>query len=360
MTDDELALQRDLDEELNRLQPRPVPTEAVYGRARELRRTRRMWAAGVLATAAVVGTSLPILGSMGLRQNAAGGGQAVTVNTPHTDKKGRYVFSGSEEGKRWSTTVAPGDCPSSGSFNLNVACNASSGSDPAELSYAAPAGLPTTYAIYFRSDIARIDMTLSDGGQATLVPGIVRGNRVALVVIPPKIEITRVDVFAADGSPVGFSIPFQADGMAHLAMWYQPGQTPTQPEASGTITGITQKGEHASVGVRIGPFGICYTVAQRSTPGAVPITNCRPFSAAASDDVPPNPPDWVALGGLVDDRVDHVDFALTTGTIRVQTVRIGAYSFAVGFADYSFTSLGETAYDASGHVIDREQTPSKS
>ena len=69
--------------------------------------------------------------------------------------------------------------------------------------------------------------------------------------------------------------------------------------------------------------------------------------------------DWVALGGRVDSRVDHVDFELSTGTIRVQAVRIGGYSFAVCFDDYGFQTLGETSYDASGHVIDHEQTPTK-
>jgi hypothetical protein len=357
MTDDELSLQRHLDEELNRLQPGPVPTEAVYSRAGAIRHTRRMWAAGVLTTAAVLGTALPVLGSMGLRQSAAGGANAIAVNAPHTDMNGRYVFSGSQEGKRWSVTVAPGSCPTAEDFT--AACSGRPGDDPAEFAYAGSADSPTTYAVFFRSEIARIDVGFSDGEQVPLLPGIVRGNRVALLVVPPKIGITRVDAYAADGSPVAYSIPFAADGLAHFAMWYHPDQTPTQPEASGTITGVTQKGKPASVDVRIGPFGICYTVAQRPALGATADTNCRPLTAPESDDVPARRLDWVALGGRVDSRVDHVDFELSTGTIRVQAVRIGGYSFAVCFDDYGFQTLGETSYDASGHVIDHEQTPTK-
>lgn len=357
MTDIEPALRHHLDDELNRLQPRPVPAEAVYGRARAIRHARRMRAAGALATAALLGTGLAVLNPVGLRLGAAGGGNTVTVNAPHTDAKGRSVFSGSEEGKHWSVAVAPGACPSTGDFG--VACSWGPGDDPAEFAFSTSAGSATTYAVFFRSDIARIGMTLDDGEQVTLVPGTVRGHRVGLVVVPPKSGITRLDAYAADGSLVSYSIPFQADGIAHFAMWYQPDQTPSQPEASGTITGTTPKGQKASVGVRIGPFGFCYTVAQRPTLGAPPTTTCRPLTALGSDDVPPRSLDWVALGGRVDGLTDHVDYELNTGTVRVPVVYIGGYSFAVCFEDYGFSVLGKTTYDASGHVISHTQTPAK-
>ena len=357
MTDIELALEHHLTHELDQLQPRPVPTEAVHGRARAIRRTRRVWAAGTLATAAVLGTGLSVLNPMGLRLSADGGGNTVTVNAPHTDAKGRSVFAGSEEGKRWSVAVAPGECPSHDGFA--EACSGSPGNDPVELAAATSAGSTTTYAVFFRSDIARIDMTLSDGEQVTLLPGTVHGNRVALLVMPPKIGITRAGAYAADGRLVAYSISFQADGVAHLAMWYLPDETPMQPEASGTITGTTPKGQKASVDVHIGPFGFCYTVTQRPTPGAIPATNCRPLTAPGSDDVPPRDLDWVALGGRVDGQANHVDFELSTGTVRVPVVHIGGYSFAVCFEDYGFTVLGKTTYDASGQVIDHTQLPAK-
>lgn len=296
MTDIEPALRHHLDDELNRLQPHPVPTEAVYSRARAIRHTRRAWAAGALATAAVLGTSLPILGS-GLRQSAAGGGNTVTVNTPHTDAKGRSVFSGSEGGRHWSVTIAPGECPSTEDFS--EACNGAPANDPAEFGFS-ESTRSTNYAVFFRSDIARIDMTLGDGQEVTLLPATVRGNRVGLVLVPPKTAIARVDAYAADGSLVAYSIPFQTDGVAHFAMWYKPDQLPTQPEASGTITGTTPKGQKASVDVRIGPFGFCYTVAQRPLPNPMSTTNCVPLTSPGSDDVPPRNFDWVALGSRVD------------------------------------------------------------
>lgn len=359
MTDVELALERRLDEELNQLQPRPVPSEAVYGRARAIRRKRRVWAAGAVATATVLGASVPVLGPtrLGLGHSAAGSGNSVTVNAPRTDTKGRSVFSGSEDGKRWSVAVAPGGCPSGG---FAAACNGQPGDDPAEFSYFASTGSPTTYAVFFRSDVARIDVALSDGEQVTLLPGTVRGNRVGLVVIPPKIAITRLDTYTADGSLVAYSIPFQTDGVAHFAMWYRPGESAAQPEASGTITGTTPKGTKASVGVRIGPFGICYTVAQRPTSGATPITNCLPLTTQESDDVPPRNFDWVALGGRVDGRADHTDFKMSTGTIRVPVVYIGMYAFTVCFEDYGFTTVGRTTYDTFGNVLSYTQTPTKS
>lgn len=360
MTDHELDLQRHLDEELNRLQPRPLPAEAVYERARAIRHTRRVrGAAGALVTAAVLGMSLPVLGSMKPWQSAAGGGNAVTVNAPHTDKKGRYVFSGSEEGKHWSVTVAPGDCLSRTDFV--IACGSGAIDDPAAFTDAATTtpGSPTKYAVYFRSDIARIDVGLSDGEQVVLSPGTVHSNKVALLVVPSKIGISRIDAYANDGSLVAYSIPFQADGMAHIAMWYSPGETPTQSEASGTITGRTPQGKPASVDVRIGPFGICYTVAQRPEPRAISATNCRPLTALGSDDVPPRSLDWLALGGRVDGLVDHVDYELTTGTIRAQVVHIDRYSFAVCFADFGFQELGKTAFDASGNVLAYSLPPTK-
>ncbi|MEY9928835.1 hypothetical protein ABH926_003474 [Catenulispora sp. GP43] len=356
MTDDELALRRHLDEELNRLQPRPVPTEAVYGRARAIRHTRRVWAAGALAVAAVLGTSLPVLGSMGLRHSAAGG-PGVTVNAPHVDSKGRYVFSGSAAGKRWTVTAPPGECPSG--VDSTVVCAGSPGPDPADFSFTASAGSPTVYTVFFGAKTTRVDMAFSDGEEVVLLPGVLSGRQVAMVEVPPQLGIARVEAYAADGSPLAYSIPFQANGMAHFATWYQPGQTPTQAEASGTITGTTQSGTYASVEVRIGPFGVCYTVAQPPAAGSVPTTNCRRLSASESDGVPPRAFEWVALGGQVDNRVDHVDFALNTGTIHVKAVRIGGYSFAVGFTNYGFEALGRTEYDASGHAISTGQTSAK-
>jgi hypothetical protein len=348
MTDDELALQRYLDEELNRLQPRPVPSEAVYGRARAIRHTRRAWAAGTVAAAAVVGTALPSLGLIGPRHIAPAGGTTVTVDAPHADKKGGYVFSGSAEGKRWTIKAAPGGCPSEGRYT--VVCSGRPGDDPADFASAGSAGSTTTYEVFFGSKTTRIGVALSDGEQVSLLPGVVQGNLVALLEVPPKLGITRVDAYAVDGSPIAYSIPFQADGMAHFAMWYQSGQVPTQAEASGTITGTTQSGKPASVEVRIGPFGICYTVAPRPAPGAIPTTNCQSLTAP-SDDIPSRFPDWVAVGGRVNERVAYVDFMLSTGTIRAQSVRIGGYAFAVGFADFGFQSLGEVDYDGAGYVV---------
>ena len=220
MTDDELALQRYLDEELNRLQPRPVPSEAVYGRARAIRHTRRVWAAGTVAAAAVLGTTFPVLGTMGPWHNAAAGGAAVTVDAPHTDQKGRYVFSGSAAGKHWTITAVPGVCPSGA--GSTAVCGESPGSGPADFSSIASAGSPTQYTVFFGTKTTRLDMVFSDGEEVVLLPGVTQGRRAAMVEVPRQLGIVRLDAYAADGSLIAYSVPFQADGLAQFVMWYQP------------------------------------------------------------------------------------------------------------------------------------------
>src|SRR5262249_21783657 len=109
----------------------------------------------------------------------------------------------------------------------------------------------------------------------------------------------------------------------------------------------------------IGPFGVCYTIQRQRTHS--PSTNCAPLTSpsAVPDDVPDNLPAWLALGGQVDPKVDHVDFAMTTGTCRAKVVRIGDHAFAVCFTGPGFGIVRRTLFDASGKVIADIPTPTK-
>lgn len=374
-------LEHRISAEPGRLPAPPAPVEAVIGRARAVRARRRATRTAALAVVAVAGVATPVLtGVRPWQQHAAdGGGPSVTVNTPRIDKHRGTVFSGSTDGKKWSVSVAAGTCAADdGDF---VGCLRASDSEQvlaAQLSsnVQTDSASPIRYRIRLRADVARVDVDLTDGERLPLTAARIGDTRIAVFEVPRRAGIGRVTAYAADGGVIAYSIAYQSPTDAQLAMWYRPGEAATQPTAAGTIT-ATIKGTAATVQVHTGPFGICYT-ADHQNPGdkkAFPDTFCQPLPTATGaaptadavrapmgDNVPGNPPWWVALGGLVDDRVDHVDFGLSTGTFRASTVHIGGFSFAVCIVDFGtkgFTMIGRTFYDAAGHVLSYEPSPIK-
>jgi hypothetical protein len=378
--DREHSLEHRISAEPGRLTTPPAPVEAVIGRARTVRARRRATGTAALAALAVAGVAVPVLSGTGpWRHDPAGGGAAVTVNTPRIDEHGGTVFSGSTDGKKWSVSVAAGACASDDGDR--VGCLRASDSEQAlaaqlSSSVQTDSASPIRYRIRLRSDVARVDVDLTDGERLPLSAARVGVTRMAVFEVPRRAGIGRVTAYAADGGVIAYSIAYQSPTDAQLAMWYRPGEAATQPQAAGTIT-ATVEGTAASVQVHTGPFGICYTADQHN-PGdkkGFPVTFCQPLPTATTvpsaaevvrapmgDNVPGNPPWWVALGGLVDDRVDHVDFALSSGTFRASTVRIGGFSFAVCIVDFGktgFTMIGRTFYDAAGHVLSYEPAPIK-
>ncbi|GAA2030862.1 hypothetical protein GCM10009839_33370 [Catenulispora yoronensis] len=375
-------LQHRISAEPGRLSAPPAPVETVIGRARAVRARRRATGTAALAVVAVAGVATPVLAGVGPWRDgsAVGGGAAVSVNPPKVDKQGGTVFSGSADGKKWSVSVAAGRCATDDGDLFGCLQGWAPGPGAAaELAstFQTYTSAPIKYRIRLRPGVARADVDLTDGERLSLTPAKIVDTPMAAFEVPRRVGISRVTAYGADGRVVAYSIAYQSPTDAQLAMWYRPDETPTQPVAAGTIT-ATVKGVPANVEVHTGPFGICYTIQHQNSPDdkkKVPNTTCQPLPSATTpapptgpdrapmgDNVPSNAPWWVALGGLVGNGVDHVDFALSTGTFRASTVRIGGFSFAVCIVELGakgFSMVGRTFYDASGHVLTYEPSPVK-
>lgn len=376
-TDD---IQRRLGAEPQRLRtPSAPPVEAVIDRARTARARRRSTFTAAVAALAAAAAATPILATGAPWRDHPGGRSAtISVNAPHLDAHGGTVFSGVDDGKKWSVSVPAGTCASrQGEIN---ACgpgpDAQHGS-PADIGSTVFTASPVTYWVHLRPDVAHLTVELTDAEQLTLVPATIGNTPAAMFELTRRVGITRITAYAPDGSMIAYSIPYQGPADAKIAMWYRPGETPTQPQAAGTITstihGAVNKlykgGPSVTVQVNTGPFGICYTTRQLSgDQQPVPVTSCRPLptsrpiTTTTDDGIPSDGLWWVALGGLVDNSVDHVDFNLSTGTFRVPATRIGGFTFAVGIVGTGgsgFTNISRTAYDAAGHVLTTTPQPTK-
>ena len=275
MTDDELSLQRHLDEELNRLPRarRPVPTEAVY----EPRGGDPPHAADV------GGGGADDRGSA--RDGPAGPGlDGAAAERGWWRKRNRSERAAHRHERPIRVLREPGGqaleryCRSRQLPDRQRTSPRPAPAVPGTIRQSSPtpdrADSPTTYAVFFRSrDRAdrRRDSAMANRCRCCQASCKETGSPCwwcrRRSGSPESTPTLRTGVQSRT------PYPFAADGLAHFAMWYHPDQTPTQPEASGTITGVTQKGKPASVDVRIGPFGICYTVAQRPALGATADTN---------------------------------------------------------------------------------------
>lgn len=375
-TDD---IQRRLGAEPQRLRTPSAPVEAVIDRARAARARRRSALIAAAAALAVAGVATPILvaGASG-RDDPAGGSAMISVNAPRLDAHGGTVFSGVDDGKKWSVSVPAGACASrQGELNacgpgLDVRHD-----NPADIGSAAFTASPIRYWVRLRPDVARLTVDLTDAEQLTLTPATIGNTPAAMFELTRRVGITRIAAYAADGGMIAYSIPYQSPTDAKIAMWYRPGETPAQPQAAGTITStihgavnrLFKGGPSVTMQVHTGPFGICYTIQQASNnQQPVPVTTCRPLPTTqprantTDDGIPSDGLWWVALGGLVDNNVDHVDFILSTGTFRVPVTRIGGFTFAVciaGTGESGFTNIGRTAYDAADHVLTYTPQPIK-
>jgi hypothetical protein len=341
-----------LAEEIGRIAPGEPPVDDVVRRGRATRGRRHT---AIASGAVVVAVGAALLGYQQARVSApAGQGRpAATVDAPHRDATGEPVWSGSVNGKHWTATVDPstgcipsfGTCP--GGFPAST--------DPLELSASSDSFEPDKYIGMLRADTARVEVALRGGGRLSLQPMEVDGKQLVLFETPHAFGMESVSAFAADGTELGYSIPFnQPDAMSMTVTWYRPGETPTQPEVSGQIASGTVDGHGWTVEVRIGPFGVCF-MSTGTTAGAGPNAACHRLDAP-----PPMAPSFTS-GTVnlttwhyfeVDGRVDHIDVALSDGTtIRVTPTRLAGRSFASYVLSPNIRVLSTTAYDSTGHQL---------
>ncbi len=351
---DEDVLQATLAEQIGRIAPGEPPVDDVVRKGRAARGRRRTAVASGLV---VVGVGVALLGYQQVRgpSHAGQGRHAVTLDAPHRNATGDLVWSGSVNGKPWSATVDQsrgcawswGACP--GAFSTPV--------DPFELSSTSDGIGPDKYVGTFRADTARVDVVLHDGEYLSLQPVDVNGQLVVLFATPHAFGMDSVTAFAADGTEIGYSIPFnQSNGTSMVVTWYPPGETPTQPEASGQIASGTVDGHGWSLDVRIGPFGVCFLSTETGTGGSVA---CSTLDAPAP--MSPSQTSSDGANGLtwhyseVDNRVDHIDVMLSDGTTtRVTSTRLAGRSFVAYVFPPNIRVLSITSYDSEGHQLAKD------
>jgi hypothetical protein len=350
---DEDVLRATLAEEFGRIAPAEPPVDDVLRRGRAARGRRHT---AIASGAVVVAVGAALLGYQQARVPApAGQGRhAATVDAPHRDATGEPVWSGSVNGKRWSATVDPrtgcvlsfGSCPVEFPDPTDEPLEFSSTSDSFE---------PDKYIAMLRADTARVEVVLRGGERLSLQPLEVGGKGLVLFETPHAFGMESVTAFAADGTELGYSIPFnQPDSTSMVVTWYRPGETPTQPEASGQVASGTVDGHRWSVEVRIGPFGVCF-LSTGTGDGTGANGACNRLDAPA-----PMAPSSTSgsVGGEtwhyseVDGRIDHIDAVLSDGTTtRVTPTRLAGRSFASYVLSPNIRVLSTTAYDSTGRQL---------
>jgi hypothetical protein len=126
-----------------------------------------------------------------------------------------------------------------------------------------------------RDDVASIAVHLPGGGIVRLTPVQLDGNRWVGLVLPARVPITRAVAYSADGSEIGYSVPF---GDQAPAVWWAPGQA-VPARVTKTIGSGVVSGTRWHVTADIGPWGYCYRAepsdslscsSSPSNPGIVP------------------------------------------------------------------------------------------
>jgi hypothetical protein len=325
----------------------------VLRRGRAVRGRRR---SAVATGLVVLGVGVALLSYQQVRHPApaAPSPRAVTVAAPHRNAHGDLVLSGTVNGRPWSATVDPstGCVPSFGSCPGNFPAPV----DPLSLSSTSDSVGPDNYIGTLRSDTARVEVVLRDGEHVSLLPVDVKGRRVVLFATPHAFGMDSITAFAPDGTEIGYSIPFnQPNGMSMAVTWYLPGETPTQPRASGQVASGTVDGHSWSVDVMIGPFGVCFLSSETGSGTNVACSRLdapAPMSPSSSSG---------SVGGLtwhysaVDSRIGHIDVALSDGTTtRVTPTRMAGWSLATYVVAPNVRVVSTTSYDSEGHQLAKE------
>jgi len=354
---DEDVLQARLADEIGRIAPGEPPIDDVVRRGTTAIGRRR---AAIASGLVVVGLGAALFGYQPERVPApAGQGRpAVTVDAPHRNAAGDPVWSGSVNGEPWTATVDQssgcvmsfGICP--GDF--------SAPDEPLDLSASSDSVGPDKYVGTFRADTARIEVLLRDGERLTMEPVDVHGKRIVLFETPHAFGMKLVSAFAADGTEIAYSVPFnEPNAMSMAVTWYRPGDTPTQPEVSGQIASGTVDGQSWSVDVRIGPFGVCFlSTGTGAGTGAGTDAACSKLDASAP--MSPSNSSGIVNGvtwhySEVDGRVDHIDVVLSDGTTtRVTPTRLAGRSFASYVVSPDVRVVSTTSYDSAGRQLAKD------
>lgn len=376
--EEEQRLRERLDACLSEIAPGPIPVDAVVGAGRRIRR-RRGWASGGIgASAAVVvaGALLVALPGHGLPTSAGNARHthSVEVNSSAHDQASALIGSGTVDGMPWQVGLDPasggtymqsvdGAPPSVAGLIADLPTNAAGPlgalAITGESSYAnLGEGFYLAYGLV-PSTVGKFVFDYPNGESVTVPAVSWHGREFVAFAGTSALPIARVTVYDGAGQETGYSIPFNDLAEPVIASWYRPGQVPTEPTATKTVSGITS-GIAWSITLDTGPFGIC--VIRRLPPRSSETSSCgQPVVPAANtiadalqfvgnSTLPP------IIEDAINPEVASVEVTLTNGsTVRLPVWNVGAVKLVADVLPLGTTIETITSFDQAGKVLARQQ-----
>ncbi|MEZ0106552.1 hypothetical protein ABH920_000533 [Catenulispora sp. EB89] len=357
--------------DLGRFTTGAIPVAAVVRRGWAIRARRRAVGSGALAIAAALSVGVPVAISGG-----GGGGGAATgpsgvygatstggrvhVN-PVQLTRGKGLFSGTIDGKKWSVDFDNVNC-----YYIQWSCGFTKlnpWDQYASLTYNSSWGLqgqPDDYSLFLRSDVASATITLQDGEVLKLdaVPTV--GVPVVLFALPFGLGVSKIELFDAHGAQIAFTMPFNVKGSASTAgHWYKPGETPAKDAGSVEVARIEfAPGEEAIYTAYAGAAGPCLVYQQGTKAEQHPDPNCGLSATKGSETMENGNAGGGARSplssgfGLVGSNVARMELDFTDGTKSPVAIKsLGGYRFYAYFETDKKALRAVTAFDSAGKAL---------
>ncbi|WP_034268684.1 hypothetical protein [Actinospica robiniae] len=301
--EDEAALRTQLDEDLGDFVPSMVPMEAILAEGRGIRHhRRRTWTMGA-ASVVVFALAAGVLGHVLVGQTAPSVHpdtpskpvkHSVKVDSAAQDEARGVIGSGTVDGVAWTIGYQPGEGKDGGGTFLdhlgpgspdpadpnnpadpNITDDTTPVKPPAlsdplsEITgYEQPYGNYTESFGFYSGEVPatvnRLVLALEDGETVT-VPTVISASdttsapqRFVAFVFPLGVGIDTIKVYTDSGTELGYSIPFNGNGLPSIGMWYPQGRQPTSSALGSGTTHGSLDGTAWSFSAWYGPFGECY------------------------------------------------------------------------------------------------------
>jgi hypothetical protein len=375
--EEEERLRERLDSCLGEITPGPIPMEAITGAGRRIRR-RHAWAVagtgGLVAVAVASGLFVFLPADTGTHAANGGAARSVEVNSLSHDQAAGLIGSGTVGSIPWHVGIDPA---SGGTYMESIGGRSASASGLViELSsdLNGPLG---SLIVSSQGPYPNLDGSFYVG--YGIVPNTVgklvfdypNGESVTVPVVPwhnkpfvayagtSNLPVSRVTAYDTAGREMGYSIPFNGWSEPMMVSWYTPGQVPTEPTATKTISG-TSGSTHWSITLDTGPFGTCVT------------ENVPPLVSGSGKCQPPGVPAANAIGdtveytggatlppivrGVVDSKVAQVKAVLTNGTtVLLPLSEVGGLKMVASVLPLGTTIKTIASYDSAGKMLAQQQ-----
>jgi len=363
--------------DLGRFTTGAIPVAAVVRRGWAIRARRRAVGSGALAIAAALSIGVPVAisgggggggaasGPSGIYGATSTGGR-VSVN-PVQLTRGKGLFSGTVDGKKWSVDFDNVNC-----YYIQWSCGFTS-LDPwdryASLTSNSSWGLqgqPDDYTLFLSTNVAWATITLQDGEVLKLDAVPTAKVPVVLFALPFGLGVSKIELFDAQGAQIAYAMPFNVKGSASAAgHWYKPGEAPAKDAGSVELTRIEfAPGEEAVFTAYAGAAGPCLVFQEGKKGEQHPDPQCAELSAVQGSEPLENHiasggarPPLNAGSGLVGPNVARMELDFTDGTKSPVVIKsLGGYRFYAYFVTAAKTLRAVTAFDSAGNALPAEKS----